>query len=488
MRSFGSHLVMLLVGLSAGVVLAVVGFNPMANSERITAPGRPATLGRADPATRRVRERSDSPVATAPTPESKSEAAAVEPRAPTRQAYDRGPTPTDGSIHGRLDVDPPEAYSAFGVVVSRVAFFDPTDPELLASSFDSYYSGYRPATRCMRVHEGRFDFQLLPPGNYWLVAVLGGQAVGERQVELAAGASVEADLAVAAAPAQLRMNLVDERDGPLSDAQFAIETTLESALGPKTTMSVPPRVWPVVGGHFRLFLPAVAASVRAGRLAGTSTLTVDCYGFESQKVPLVNLGTDETTIRLIRKKRFTTAALRIHIVRAPSGRRPDSIGVQMLGPMPTDKDPNAHEVGFWRDVETGDDALFAALPPGLYQLNVVARAGDGLPPTTILTRNVDVAEDPEPLTVELPRLFRITVVAPAELAALRAELAEPGAADGAPPQATALGCETHFPLVAEGLHEIRFGPRRMRLDVHDDRRVDFIADPALEAGGRGGGR
>lgn len=481
MRSFGSHLAMLLLGLSAGVVLAVLGFNPMGDAERVAARGRAAAGGRAMPGMRVAKESREEKTVDAAPP------ADAEPLAPTRSAEEPMAPPTDGSIRGRLLVDREDESSGIGVIASRVAVFDPSDPELLASSFDPRFTGFRQATRCLRVSSGRFDFESLPPGHYWLVAVLGGQAVGEQRVELAPGASLEADLEVKAALFVLRVNVLDDHDEPLREATLSVDTTLESALGPRTTQ-IPTFARPVADGHFRVALPAVAASVRAGRLTGSSTLVVDCYGFESRRVPLSDFGEAETTIRMERKTGVTTGTLRIHVVLAPGSREPDSIGIRMMGPSPTEKNPKAHEVGFWSDFDEGGDAHFAAIPPGLYQLSVVAHAGDSLPAVTILTREVEVAATPEALTIELPRLFRITVVAPADLAAFCAELTDAGASGGAPLQTTTLGCETHFPLVPEGLHEIRFGPRRMRLEVHEDRRVEFVADPALEAGDHAVGR
>jgi len=148
--------------------------------------------------------------------------------------------------------------------------------------------------------------------------------------------------------------------------------------------------------------------------------------------------------------------------------------------METPDHPKAHGMGWWADVDAEGDALFEALFTGRYRCDVFARSSDGEGRVRVLQTEADVGPAHPRLDLKLPELHRVVVVAPSSLVAIRPELLDPGAAASPNVEFGDGSYETVFPLVSAGLHDVCFGRLRMRIDVRDDFRIDFVAEPLRE--------
>jgi hypothetical protein len=481
MRSFGTHLVTLLAGLAAGVTLAVLGFAPEVRTENPSARSRDALrppLERSPLA--RGTQRADAP---AEDPASSDELMRADRTSIASVRGDSTATPSStlGELHGRLRRAAGDEAAQVGVVLARVRAFESSDPDRIARTTDFISSNRRTPARSAMVDGDRFGFFDLESGRYWLVVALAGRRVADRPVEIHSGESVDLDVDVPAIAPELRVrvHVTDERGVPLDAVTFSIATDVETALGSLRTES-PSYPQRLRDGHYRLLIPWLAADVRVGRLAGRCTLKVVHFGFMSAEIPLGESTREEIEVGLARGVDVESHRFLVHVERADGGHDAEFAGVSLMGPMETPDHPKAHEMGWWADADAEGDAHFEALFTGRYRCELFARSSDGEARVRVLETEADVGPAHPRLDLKLPALHRVVVVAPASLVAIRPELLDPGAATRPSIEFGDGSDETVFPLVPTGPHDICFGCLRMRIDVRDDVRIDFVAESPRE--------
>jgi hypothetical protein len=488
MRSFGSHLVMLLLGLSAGVVLAVVGFAPQQALPRFDRWSRPLALPpppSPEPPAAVVSGKSLEPAAAAPRPEK-----AGAPRVGTNEPPQKPDGPANLIV--RIHPSPEDEGAPFTTVVARVRSFEDSDPDAIASAtaipgtsarveipsqlLDFFPVSARPESGPLVVRrEPQAILEELASGAYRVVVALHGRRVDDREVTLKAGDERRVDLALPrlAPERRLAVRVLDERGAGIADATFSLDLSIAlegTTQGGNTAIDTVARG----AGLFVLFPSEFAANWRAGRVAARCTLNVSANGFNRESVALPPAATGEIAVTLNRQITGPVTTLRVRVVPADGGHPPGFGHVSLFGPRP------GAALAWSRKLDGYGEAAFDELTPGRFE-GWIYSAGSECEAARVTARfDADVIAGDSIVDVRLPPLHRVTVVSPPELAAAIPSLSEPDSDHDRSIRFGDGSGETLFAFVTEGLHDVRIGPHRMRIDVRDDRRFDFVADPALE--------
>ena len=488
MSRFASHFLMLLLGLTAGVVLAVAGFAPQQTPDR----SMRALRGRAMPQTEST---VDAPVkALDEDARDAGEAlpATVKPLAAERTPLiqeNRASRRTDGpaTLWIQLHPQPEDEGAPLVTVLARVRSFRDSDPDAIARStapLDHWTTSANPVmayanpeTSPEKVQRGTQSFfQGLAAGSYRLVIALHGRRVDDREVELKAGEDRRVDVALPALAPESRLvvHVNDESGAAVTKASFGLGVSMKFE---NSGMSGGSRIdfHRHDEGSYFLFLPEVAASDRAGRVGADCTIQVWADGFEQNNIPVPPASTGEIAVTLRRRDLGALQRLHVHVIPARSGREPAFGDVSLMGPT----DGPRHS-GRSTRIDADDVATFTGLVPGHYEGWVASAGSECEVSNTTLHFEAEVTAGDSSIDLSLPPLHRVTVVTPLEFAAAIPRLGDPDRDLARNVEFGDGSNETDFSFVTEGLHDIRIGPHRMRIDVRTDLRIDFVPDPALE--------
>jgi hypothetical protein len=480
MSRFASHFLMLMLGLIAGVVLAVSGFSPHETPDRSVR----ALRDRRMPQIERTVE---APVDRVEAPPAPVKPLAAE-RTPLIQES-RAPRRTDGpaTLWIQLHLQPEDEGAPLVTVLARVRSFKDSDPDAIARStapLDHWTTSANPVVTYAspenspeKVQRGTQPFfQGLAAGSYRLVIALHGRRVDDREVELKAGEDRRVDVALPALAPESRLivRVKDESGAAVTNASFGLGVSMKFE---NSSRSVGSRIdFHRRGeGSFLLFLPEFAANRRAGRVGADCAIQVWADGFERNDVPVPSASTGEIDVTLRRRDLGALQVLHVHVIPARSGREPAFGDVSLLGP--TD---GPRQVGQSMRTDADGVATFTGLVPGHYEGWVMSAGSECEVPNATLHFESEVTAGDASLDLSLPPLHRVTVVTPPEFAAAIPRLGDPDRDLARDVEFGDGSNETDFSFVTEGLHDVRIGPHRMRIDVRADLRVDFVPDPALE--------